>query len=206
VGLFGGRPPGASRSGRARGDAARRDRAGQGRGERRAWPRTVRARRQESVAPKSKVNFEQSSARQSRSHSRLRSEAERGRARGGTYDAFGLSSRRQHGGICAQALILPLPHNLMLPPPILDRAFALSSRRQHMEASMHRLKSYPCHTISCSHRLSSHPTLQPLSRLLLVAIFLADFVLAFVRPSRSLAAEASHQKRRPMHVAHLLVL
>jgi len=63
-----------SRSGRARGDAARRDRAGQGRGERRAWPRTVRARRQESVAPKSKVNFEQSSARQSRSHSRLRSE------------------------------------------------------------------------------------------------------------------------------------
>ena len=70
--------------------------------------------------------------------------------------AFGLSSRRQHGGICAQAQILPLPHNLMFPPPILDRAFALSSRRQHMEASMHRLKSYPCHTISCSHCLSSH--------------------------------------------------
>jgi hypothetical protein len=71
---------------------------------------------------------------------------------------------------------------------------------------MHRLKSYPCHTISCSHRLSSHPTLQPLSRLLLVAIFCADFVLAFVRLACSLAAEASHQKRRPMHVAHLLVL
>jgi hypothetical protein len=66
-----------------------------------------------------------------------------GQARGGTYDAFGLSSRRQHGGICAQALILPLPHNLMLPPPILDRAFALSSRRQHMEASMHRLNVLP---------------------------------------------------------------
>ena len=42
------------------GDAARRDRAGQRRVETRAWPRTARARLQESVAPNSKVKFEQS--------------------------------------------------------------------------------------------------------------------------------------------------
>lgn len=71
---------------------------------------------------------------------------------------------------------------------------------------MHRAKPERCAAPNAAPTSAPSALTTGMVRSLLLLFFFTNYVLAFVRLACSLAAEDSHEKRRPMHIAHLLVL